>query len=91
MPYLVVGYLVLAYFLKFWPFEQEWTAYVYPTKTDMSIYTTHGPFDSLEQCVNSSQSIMFSLNKPDYASYECGLNCEFNKDYGLNVCEETVK
>jgi hypothetical protein len=91
MPYLVVGYLVLAYFLRFWPFEQEWTAYVYPTKTDMSIYTNHGPFDSLEQCVNSSQSIIFSLNKPDYASYECGLNCEFNKDYGLNVCEETAK
>jgi hypothetical protein len=89
MPYIVIGYLVLAYFLKFWPFEEEWIAYVYPLKTNMAVYTSHGPFDSLEKCVDGAQSIIFSLNKSHYASYECGLNCEFNKDYGLNVCEET--
>ena len=91
MPYFVVAYLALAYFLKFWPFGQEWTAYVYPKKTDMSIHTSHGPFDSLEQCIDSAQSVIFSLNKSNSASYECGLNCEFNTDYGLNVCEETAK
>lgn len=90
MPQLIIFYLVAAYFIGWWPFQEErWEGFVYPNRNNLSIHQNIGEFESLESCRVASKNMLYQLNAQNSGDYECGLNCEFNLDYGLNVCKET--
>jgi hypothetical protein len=92
MPQLIIVYFIVAYFLSWWPFQEDnWEGFVYPNKSDLTIHQSIGEFESLESCRSAANSKLSQLNSSHSGDYECGLNCEYNKDYGMNICKETKK
>lgn len=92
MPQLIILYLVIAYFVSWWPFQEErWEGFVYPNKLNLTINQSIGEFESLKSCRSASQQMLYQLNAQNSGDYECGLNCEYSSTYGINICEETQK
>lgn len=88
-------YLYINHFKK-----EEWTGFFYPNAEDLSEWTESSEvFKDIESCrdwVLYQRNIAHSKNPEfydnfGYSDYECGLNCEFRAEYGLNVCEKTVQ
>lgn len=83
--------IIVLVFLLSGCFKEEWEGFVYPNKNNLSNYQTIGVFDSLEQCGNSALDRLQQLHAINYGTYECGLNCEFNSNLGIKVCERTAR
>lgn len=62
----------------------QWTGFVYPDQTNMRDYIEIGNFISLEECRDKSLDRLIDNYQ---GTYECGLNCEFNPQMQINVCE----
>lgn len=71
-------------------FQDSWRAIIYPNKNDLTKDIRLAEFKSLEEC-RSAASSYISANNFTNADYECGLNCEFNKDMDLYICKETLR
>jgi len=84
-----VLYVILAYFAAWWPFKEEWTGFVYPDLNDLTISRNIGVYESFESCSDAAIAVLRGINAGDKGDYECGLNCEYKPDIGLNVCKET--
>ena len=69
----------------------RWEGWVYPNRDDLTVDVQIGEFDSLESCRASARNLMAQSGWQEPGDYECGLNCEFNSDYGLSVCEKTER
>ena len=68
-----------------------WSGWVYPNKDSLSNYRSIGKsFSSLESCRNEAMRII-RANKWSNADYECGLNCKYDEEIGVNVCKETSR
>jgi|TARA_B110000908_G_C10007584_1_gene337026 hypothetical protein len=67
-----------------------WTGWVYPDESNLFDSRMIGNFSSLEGCRISAQSEIKSNNWIN-ADYECGLNCKYNEEIGVNVCKETSR
>lgn len=72
-------------------FKEEWTGYVYPDREDLTISQMIGPFGSLEDCGNTARAELARLGAISQGDYECGLNCEYQPEYGMSVCKETAR
>ncbi len=69
---------------------QEWTGFYYPDKNDIgnsSKWKIQDGFKTVQEC--SDWIAQTAGDNPKF-DYECGLNCKIN-DYGLNVCDKTIK
>lgn len=85
--FITILLLIGAYFL--FKEKEIWTGYFYPTAENLDIFRTSPQFKTLEECRDWAQS---QTGYPNQTwDYECGLNCEFKAEYGLNVCKETVQ
>jgi hypothetical protein len=92
MPQLVVIYFIVAFFASWWPFQVErWEGFVYPNKNDLTIHKNIGEFESLDICRGAAKNKLHQIKSFGKGDYECGLNCEFNSNYGINVCKETKR
>jgi hypothetical protein len=92
MPQLIILYFVIAYFVSWWPFQEErWEGFVYPDKSELTIHKNIGEFKSLESCRSAAQNKLIQISSLERGDYECGLNCEFNSNYDMNVCKETKR
>ena len=69
----------------------KWEGWVYPDRTDLTIDVQIGEFDSLESCRASARNLMAQSGWQESGDYECGLNCEYRRKYGLSVCEKTER
>lgn len=72
-------------------FKEEWEGFVYPNKNNLTYYQSIGVFSSLESCSDAAYGRLYQLNATTRGTYECGLNCEYNNDMGLKVCERTAR
>ena len=79
----IVVYVLLA--LSLTACGEEWTAFAYPDKNDLTVHKEFGPFESLEACRDAAMAAI-DINRGDY---ECGLNCEAGS-YPL-ICEKTLR
>lgn len=80
--------------------KEGWTGFFYPNAEDLSRWTESDKlFDSIDSCRGwvDTQLNVYVINNPgtdirkvNY-DYECGLNCKFKSEYGLNVCEKTIQ
>ena len=92
MPQLIILYFIVAFFTGWWPFQVErWEGFVYPNKSDLTVHKNIGEFESLESCRSAARNKLYELNSVSKGDYECGLNCEFKSNYGINICEETKR
>jgi hypothetical protein len=67
-------------------FQEEWSGFVYPSKSNLSNHREIGTFSSLEQCRNAAVAVIQNA-KWRNADYECGLNCK--RGTLPMVCEKT--
>jgi hypothetical protein len=68
----------------------EWTGYYYPNKNNLSRSIESPTFKSLDECRRWVNSQIYTYNPSgENYDYECGKNCKYNSDYGVNVCAET--
>jgi len=71
--------------------SDKWEAFIYPNSSDLTQFTSIGPFQTFEACQQSAINVLKAF-KPGDSDYECGKNCEISSQYGgMNVCEETMK
>ena len=71
----------------------EWSAIVYPDRTDRSRFDVTPRFQTLSYCreaaIERMKAIEVSVGGGDY---ECGRNCPLDGDpHKMNLCEETRK
>ena len=71
-------------------FKQEWTAYVYPDKSDLRNSTTVGTFSSKEEARRAALAALERMHALESGDYELGLNCK-RSGYGTNLCKETSR
>ncbi|QPQ55573.1 hypothetical protein IC614_02935 [Allosphingosinicella flava] len=70
----------------------QWDAYVYSDRADMTKVETIRGFKTFEHCQIAAIDRLRSMPDPDAGDYECGYKCGTVAEYGgLNVCEETRK
>ena len=69
----------------------KWEGWVYPDRSNLAVDVQIGEFDSLEACRASAQNLMVRSGWQNSGDYECGLNCEYDSNYGLSVCEKTER
>ncbi|MBS4053067.1 MAG: hypothetical protein KGZ69_17965 [Methylomonas sp.] len=87
---LIIIYLIVAYLVSWWPFEEQiWQGYVYPNSNNILIDKYVGSYKTLEECRAASVAMLDNLNSREKGDYECGLNCK-PKD-GLNICDKTER
>lgn len=72
-------------------FKEEWEGFIYPNKNNLNNYQSIGVFSSLESCSDAAYGRLYQLNAVKRGTYECGLNCEYNADMGLKICERTAR
>ena len=73
--------------------QDQWLAFVYPNKDDLTTHEMYGPYDSLEKCRDISLAVIYDRSLQEHADYECGLNCEpWGSDGGFPMrCETTSR
>ena len=69
---------------------EEWTGTIYPDRSNLTIYTSVGTFDSLESCRQACKSGLADREATADGGYECGLNCE-TSEYGIMICDRTER
>jgi len=68
----------------------EWNGFVYPDASNLTIHEEIGTFDTFENCRNASANRLAALGAESLGTFECGLNCRVDPDFGgMNICEET--
>jgi hypothetical protein len=71
--------------------SHDWKAWIYPDRADLSRSVAMGSFKSFEQCQGAAVDALRVLNLEADGDYECGSDCKFKPDLGINVCKETRK
>jgi len=71
--------------------KDKWQAVFYPNGCleceDKYIYSP--VFENSNDCINWAERKKLERNNPN-DDYECGKNCRWEKEYKINVCEETL-
>ena len=70
---------------------EEWTAWVYPNASDLSLSISMNGFATFEQCQEAAIGKLRSFDEPDAGDYDCGYMCRWDARFETNVCKETRK
>lgn len=71
--------------------KESWSALIYPSKDNLKKNMHLGDFATLDECKTSAQKKLNSLNLADVGDYRCGLNCGYNNNLQMVVCERLEK
>jgi hypothetical protein len=70
----------------------QWDAFVYPNRNNLSIFDRISGFKTFELCQQAAIDRMRVIQEASGGDYECGYKCGMSPEFGgLNVCEETRK
>lgn len=69
----------------------NWTAFYYPQKDDLSIYTKQSGLIDFEACRDYIWNLSEERDADGEYDYECGKNCELDLALETYICEETIK
>lgn len=85
----MIKILIAAALIYYFFFNGEtWSGWVYPDKDNLRYSKSIGEYKSLEECRDVALDMLMKYPNGDY---ECGLDCEYNKDLGVDVCKETTR
>ena len=76
--------------LKYLFFSDEWLGHVYPNSDNLLYDINIGKYESLESCRDAAIERLKRGGWLITGDYECGLNCEFDGELGIYICEETL-
>lgn len=72
--------------------QQTWTGIIYLDRADLTRSVTLGTFRSLDMCRQACQSALDGRGALNSGDYECGLNCEVDRELGgISVCSRTER
>jgi hypothetical protein len=69
----------------------QWDAFIYPNRHDLTTNETIRGFKTLELCQKAAIDRLSVISDPSGGDYECGYKCEAHGSLGGNVCEETTR
>ena len=69
----------------------QWDAFVYPDRFDLTRHEAILGFKSFESCQVAAIDRMHRIQGEGGGDYECGYKCAPRAPGGLNVCKETRK
>ncbi len=69
----------------------NWEGIVFPNKNKMLMFSSNGPFETLDECKNASMEKLESKNALDTGFYECGKNCKAGSSSYNRGCEDTER
>ncbi len=70
----------------------EWSAIVYPDRTDRAKFDVTPRFKTLHYCLEAAIERMKAIQIKAGGDYECGFQCELSGDpHRMNVCREIHK
>ena len=75
--------------LQYLFFPDEWLGHVYPNSNNLLYDINIGTYESLESCRDAAIERLERGDWLNTGEYECGLNCEFDGELGIYICEET--
>ena len=70
-------------------FTDEWLGHVYPNSDNLLSDINIGIYESLESCREAAIERLERGGWLNTGVYECGLNCDFDGELGIYICEET--
>ena len=70
--------------------EEMWSGWVYPDKANLLVDRPIGNYPSLGAC-RSAAKRMIAQEGWETADYECGLNCKYDAEWEIHICEETLR
>ncbi len=71
--------------------NSDWTGFYYPDKNNIGdefSWIIEPGLNSLEECQDWVADTAGTNTNYDY---ECGYKCRYDNNYGMNICEETLK
>ena len=71
--------------------EQQWTALIYPDKSNTKRSKKFEVYATLEECRKGSLEELNKSGLKDRGTYQCGLNCEYHEGMKLDICEKLEK
>ena len=75
----------------FWPEDDTWRGWVYPSASNLMVDRFIGQYSSLEDCRRAATSIIANFGWEN-ADYECGLNCKRDSSIAdFWICEDTLR
>lgn len=82
--------LLLTFSTLFGCSSDEWEGFVYPNARNLSTHENIGKFDSFDSCRSSALARLSSIGSANSGTFECGLNCRVESQFGtIKICEET--
>ena len=70
----------------------EWSAIVYPDRTDRTKFEVTPRFKTLHYCLEAAIERMKAIQSKAGGDYACGFQCEMSGDpHRMNVCREIHK
>lgn len=71
--------------------KEEWTAFIYPDKTNTKRSKAFGKYNTLQECQQAAKKELTNLDLNTRGFYECGLNCGFHEGMKVEICEKMSK
>ncbi len=71
--------------------EQNWTALIYPDKSNTKRSKKHGIYPTLDECKKAAVSELTKLDLLTRGDYQCGLNCNHHEGMKVDICEQMSK
>lgn len=86
---ILAGVVLIALWYMNLP-KDRWLPILYLNASDTTNYLQGPEMRTMGECMawNRNTAAAFGRTYGEYDS-ECGWNCEFNQDYGINVCKDT--
>jgi hypothetical protein len=86
-----IGLVIGLFWFFFFRQADTWKGFYYPNKEDLTADIQSPIFDTLDQCREWVNTQVYKHNPNGGYDYECGKNCRFKSEYGVEVCKETVR
>jgi len=71
---------------------QQWDAYIYPNRNDLTKHEKIAGFKTFELCRQAAINRLRAMPDPAGGDYECGYRCGPKEGFGdADLCKETRK
>lgn len=71
--------------------KDVWKGHLYPNLSNLQDNIYIGDYPSFDACRDTALTILRRTEWISTGSYECGLNCRYEKEWDTYICKETVE
>ena len=71
--------------------KDVWKGHLYPNSSDLRDNIYIGDYPSFDACRDTAINILRRTEWISTGAFECGLNCQYEEEWGTYICKETVE